>query len=191
MKIIYTILFVFLFPFGICIFAEHPDSTLVKINKNKMLINNASNIFEIDNKILSAIIFVERRENYSWEDDAMDEYLAQVGLNSSIGFCQVKLKTAYWIESQISDTSSLYFPGKKYNKLLKLGKEPQEIIDNLKIDSLDIMHAAAYLRIMISRWEKENHAINNRADILGTLYSTGLFYRNGKERKPNSNPKAN
>ena len=41
------------------------------------------------------------------------------------------------------------------------------------------------------RWEKFGYPINNKLEIIGTLYSTGLFYRDGTERKPNSNPKAN
>ena len=45
--------------------------------------------------------------------------------------------------------------------------------------------------IMESRWGKEGFPIDERADILGTLYSTGLFYRDGQERKPNKSPKAN
>ncbi len=44
---------------------------------------------------------------------------------------------------------------------------------------------------MVNRWEKLGYSINNRPDIIGTLYSTGLFYSDGKERKPNANPKAN
>ena len=53
------------------------------------------------------------------------------------------------------------------------------------------MYASAYLRIIINNWNKGGFPIDNRADILGTLYSTGLFKRNGKERLPNGNPKAN
>lgn len=173
------------------IFAENPDTTIFKITQNKSLIYKACDLFDVDVKILSSIIFVERRENFTWEDDAMDEYLAQVGLNSSIGFCQVKLKTTYWIENQLNDTSSIFYPGENYNHILDVSKSSREIIDKLQNDSLNIMYAAAYLRIMISRWEKEDYPIDQKSDILGTLYSTGLFYRNGEERKPNSNPKAN
>jgi len=172
-------------------FAEDPDSTLTKINNNKSFTQEACRIFNVEKKILSSIIFVERRENYNWEDEAMDEYLAKVGLNSSIGFCQVKMKTAYWIEVQLNDTNSVHFPGQKYFNLLDVCKNSQKIIDGLQNDSLNIMHAAAYLRIIISRWENMGFPIDKRADILGTLYSTGLFYRNGEERKPNKNPKAN
>lgn len=100
--------------------AENPDSTIIKIKVNNKFIENACNIFNINKNILSSIIFVERRENFNWEDDAMDEYLAQVGLNSSIGFCQVNLKTAYWIESQFNVTNSIHFPGIKYYNFLSV-----------------------------------------------------------------------
>jgi len=173
------------------IFAENPDSSFIKIKRNQKLILKACNLFDINPKILSAVIYVERTQNYSWEDDALDEYLAQAGLNSSIGFCQVKIKTAYWIEVQLNDTNSLYFPGNKYHSLLKVSKSPEEIISKLQNDSLNILYAAAYLRIMESRWRKDGFPIDERADILGTLYSAGLFYRDGRERKLNKSPKAN
>lgn len=76
-------------------FAEHPDSTLYKILLNENLIINSCKIFNVNSQILSSIIYVERTLNFTWEDEALDEYLAQVGLNSSIGFCQVKMKTAF------------------------------------------------------------------------------------------------
>ncbi len=173
------------------LFAEHRDTTLFKLQQREKLIEKASQIFDVNSKILTAIIYTERTLNYTWEDDALDNILAEAGLNSSIGFCQVKLKTAYWIEVQLNDTSSVYFPNKKYKGKLKLSNSPNEIIAKLENDSLNIMYASAYLRIIISHWQKMGFSIDERADILGTLYSTGLFKRNGSERKPNENPKAN
>jgi hypothetical protein len=173
------------------LFAEYPDTTLAKIKANKKLIIEVSKTFDIAPNILASIIYTERTLNYTWEDDALDSYLAEAGLNSSIGFCQVKMKTAYWIEVQLNDTSSIYYPNKRYKGKLKLSTSPKEIITKLENDSLNIMYASAYLRIIISYWEKADFPIEKRTDIIGTLYSTGLFERNGKERKPNANPKAN
>ncbi len=173
------------------VLAENPDTTLVKLQQRAELIEKASKIFDVDSKILTAIIYTERTLNYTWEDDALDNLLAVAGLNSSIGFCQVKLKTAYWIEVQLNDTTSTYFPNKKYKGKLSLSNTPDEIIAKLENDSLNIMYASAYLRIIISNWNKGGFPIDDRADILGTLYSTGLFKRDGNKRKPNRNPKAN
>ena len=123
--------------------------------------------------------------------EAMDNILAEAGLNSSIGFCQVKLKTAYWIEVQLNDTSATYFPNRKYKGKLSLSNSPSEIMQKLENDSLNILYAAAFVRIAISYWDKSGFPIDNKADILGTLYSTGLFKRDGNIRIPNKNPKAN
>ena len=172
-------------------FAEHPDTTLSKLQQRKELIKSASKMFDVNSKILSSIIYVERTLNYTWEDDALDSYLAEAGLNSSIGFCQVKLKTANWIEVQLNDAASIYFPNEEYRGILALSQSPAEIIIKLKNDSLNILYASAYIRIILSRWSNAGFPINGKADIIGTLYSTGLFKRNGSERAPNNIPKSN
>lgn len=186
----YLLLFFLAFSY-FTIYGENPDSVLTKLQKKESLIKLGSNLFDVDSKTLSAVIFIERRENYNWEDRAMDNLLANLGLNSSVGFCQVKLKTAYWIEHQLNDTNSLYFPGKNYYKSLNISKTPKELLDKLLNDELNIKYAAAYMRIMLSRWERDGFPLDKKPDILGTLYSTGLFYRNGEERKPNNNPQSN
>jgi len=177
--------------FVVPLYAEQPDITLLKIQEHKTLIESASKYFEINPKYLSAIIYVERTLNYDWEDDALDVPLAEGGFNSSIGFCQVKMKTAYWIEVQLNDSKSSYFPGKKYTGYIKMSKSPEEIIKKLQNDSLNIYYAAAYIKIMQNRWSKVNYSLDNKPEILGTLYSTGLFHADGTERKPKNNPEAN
>ena len=171
--------------------AEHPDSCLLKIAEHEALIENGCKLFNIKPGILSSVIYVERQLNYDWSDDALDIILAKTGHNSSIGFCQVKLKTAYWIEVQLNDSSSVYWPGKEYANILSVSQSPKELITKLQSDSLNIMYAAAYIMIIQSRWNKSGYSIGDRADILGTLYSTGLFNPDGTERLPRSAPEAN
>jgi hypothetical protein len=169
------------------------DSTIIVslINTNEKIIAVNCNMFDISPSVLSAIIYVERSMNYNWSDEALDIILAKTGHNSSIGFCQVKLKTAYWIEIQLSDSSSSYYPGVEYSSILPVSQIPGELISKLKNDSLNILYAAAYLRIIQSRWDDTGHSIDTRPDIIGTLYSTGLFYSDGTERIPRKNPEAN
>ncbi len=185
------IIIILIFLLSTIALAEHPDTTLIKLQQRAEFFKTASKTFEVNSKILASIIYTERTLNYTWEDEAMDDILAEAGLNSSIGFCQIKLKTAFWIEVQLNDTSASYVPAKKYLGELSLSNSPEEIIQKLENDSLNILYAAAYLRIIISHWEKRKFPLDERADILGTLYSTGLFNRNGSERKPNRNPKSN
>jgi len=173
------------------VFAEAPDTTILKIKERKLLFQQAGVCFDVNGEYLSAIVFVERTLYYNWTDDALDIILARAGRNSSIGFCQVKIKTAYWIEKQLNDPFSKFYPGKKYRNILEVSESPEESIYKLKNDTLNIYHASAYLRIIQSYWKEAGFPIDNRPDILGTLYSTGLFYRDGRIRKPNKNPKPN
>lgn len=171
--------------------AESYDTTLNKISLNKRFIEQASESFCINYAYLSAIIFVERTLNYTWRDDSFDIILAKTGRNSSIGFCQIKIKTAYWIECQFNDASSLYFPGVEYQNLITISKSVDELLSKLKNDSLNIIYAAAYSRIILSRWRKDGFPIDRSPDIIGTLYSTGMYNSDGTERKPNGKPNTN
>ncbi len=170
---------------------EKPETTLKKIKEKQSQIELAAKLFSVKTEYLSAIIFAERTLNYTWEDDALDVLFANAGLNSSIGFCQVKMKTAYWIELQLEDEASRFFPGRKYKNILSESKSKEEIIKKLVNDSLNILYAAAYLRIIISRWEAEKFSIEEKPEIQATLYSTGIFKTDGSERKPNKNPQVN
>jgi hypothetical protein len=180
-------------PFFICssILAEDSTKTSRVINERNEFIVTSCIKFNISPQILSSIIYVERQLNYNWRDEVFDLILAKTGHNSSIGFCQVKLKTAYWIEVQLNDSSSLYFPGNAYANILLVSQSPDELIAKLKNDSLNIIFAAAYMKIILSRWKKAGHAIDKSPDIIGTLYSAGLFYPDGSERIPRTNPRAN
>lgn len=185
------IVVLFIISLSISLKAEESNKTIRKIEKYNGIFQSAAKSFDIDVNLLKSIVYVERTMNYDWKDDALDEILAISGMNSSIGFCQVKLKTAYWIETQLNDSKSIYYPGDKYKGLLKVSKSPDEIIKKLYSDSLNILYAAAYIKIIQSRWENAGFPITDRPDITGTLYFTGLFRRTGEERKPRVSPDAN
>lgn len=92
---------------------------------------------------------------------------------------------------QLSGSTSEFYPGKPYQNILSISKSPREIIQKLQNDSLNILYAAAYIKIIQNYWQKAGFPINNRPDILGSLYSTGIYKPNGEIRKPNAHPKAN
>ena len=172
--------------------AEHPDTTLVKLEEQSENIDYASKKFDIDPVKLKAIIYVERTNNYNWQDEYFDDYLAKKGQNSSIGFCQVKMKTAYWIENQLADSTSEFYPGKQYKDILLISQSPQEIIDKLEDDRINLLYASAYMRIIQNYWESRGYSIDDRVDIIATIFSYGIFSRKtGEPLKPNGDPKPN
>ncbi len=171
--------------------AESHEKSYSKIIERKEMIISASEKFDVNPVYLSAIIYTERTRNYDWTDEAFDEAIARVGQNSSLGFAQVKMKTAYFIEIQLSDSTRKFYCGKKYRNILNVSKNPFQLIEKLKNDSLNIMYAAAYLRLIQSFWSKKGYSIDNRPEIIGSLYQLGLFHSNGKVREPHFYPKAN
>ena len=178
-----------IFPF---LHAEHPDTTLAKLLNQKSNIEYASKTFDINSDFLKAIIYVERTNNYNWQDEYFDDYLAKKGQNSSIGFAQVKMKTACWIECQLTDSLSEFYVGERYKEILPVSQSPQEIIDKLMHDKTNLLYAAAYMRIIQSYWESKSFPIDDRVDIIATIFSYGIFSRStGKPLKPNADPKAN
>lgn len=173
------------------LFAELPEVTYSKIIERKQLISLASETFDINATYLSAIIYTERTKNYDWRDEAFDELIARVGQNSSIGFAQVKMKTAYFIERQLTDSTSKFYCGNKYENVLGVSKTPFHLIEKLQIDSVNILYAAAYIKIIQTFWQNRGYSIADRPDIIGSLYQLGLFHPNGKVREPHFYPKAN
>jgi hypothetical protein len=172
--------------------AENPDTTLLKLDNQRTNIEYVSEAFGINPDFLKAIVYVERTNNYNWRDEYFDDYLAKKGQNSSIGFCQVKMKTAYWIECQLADSTSEFYPGKKYKGILPISQSPQEIIDKLEYDRTNLLYASAYMRIIQSYWESRGYSIDDRVDIIATIFSYGIFSRStGEPLKPNSDPKPN
>lgn len=180
--------FVFL---SIQLFGESNGKTYLKIIERKELILSASEKFDVNPVYLSAIIYTERTRNYDWTDEAFDEAIARVGQNSSLGFSQVKMKTAYFIERQLSDSTSKFYCGTKYENILEVSKTPFQLIEKLKNDSLNILYASAYLRVIQSFWSKSGYSIDEKPEIIGSLYQLGLFHPNGKVREPHFYPKAN
>lgn len=55
------------------------------------------------------------------------------------------MKTAYWIERQLADRNSEFYPGKKYEKTLSVSQSPEDMIEKLNNDTINLLYAAAYL----------------------------------------------
>ena len=188
--IIFLVIVISIIPF--ILHAEHPDTTLLRLNEQSANIEYASKTFDINPDFLKSIIYIERIKNYNWQDEYFDDYLAIKGKNSSIGFCQVKMKTAYWIECQLVDSTSEFYSGKKYGNILPVSQSSQEIIDKLMDDKTNLIYASAYMRIIQSYWESKGFPINDRVDIIATIFSYGVFSRStGEPLKPNADPKPN
>jgi len=80
--------------------------------------------------------------------------------------------------------------GDECTKIIPLSKSRSELAKKLQNDSINILYAAAFLKMNIERWKsegsfgKEGIDISENVGILATLYSNG-------PRKPNTEIKVN
>lgn len=175
---------IFAFPWG------SADTEEVLLSKSSVIIKTCEE-FNVDPRTIFSVIYTERMLNYDWKDDALDVILAINGKNSSIGFCQIKLHTAYWIERNLNNPLSPYYLGKETGKRFPKSRYRDELIGKLKAVDLNIQYAVVYIAMFQRRWGGMGFDISENPGILGTLYSTGAYKKDGSERTPHSSPKMN
>ncbi len=167
------------------------DTATQALAEHRNLIIEHSELFHVKPRIVAAVIYAERVLNVNWRDTYLDKLMALNRLNSSIGFCQIKLNTARWIENNLNDANSKYFLGDSIAAFFPESIYLDKLIKRLDDPGMNIMYAVAYLAMFQSRWQRDGVDISSRPDILGTLYSLGAFKTNGEERIPHPDPVPN
>lgn len=173
---LYVVIFNLLFYYSAK--ANGPDkfqTTQEEINSRENYIKSASKIFNINPRILAITIFTERYLNYTFIDKELDFLLLDFGINASVGFAQVKIKTAEWIEKQLNTKTEEGYLGKVIPQNLPISKDVSELKEKLKSDSLNILYAAAYISIFIKMWRNHGKKIHDNISVLATLYSHGFM----------------
>jgi hypothetical protein len=159
---------------------------IIDIETHQNTIHAAAQRVYIQPRIIASVIYAERFLNFNWDDDILDKISAYSGYNSSIGFCQIKVSTAFWIEEQACDQSSKYYLGKEIATGIKRSKSREELIIKLSNDTININYCAIYVAMIKKRWKESGFFFSeeNETGILATLYSLGLIDSNGNERLP-------
>ncbi len=192
--------------------AQVSAQALHVLEENSAVILEAGKLFNISPRLIASVIYVEHALNVTWIDRDVDPLLAGYGLNVSLGLGQVKINTALWIEKSLSDSTSLYFLGRKFSKIIPLSTSREELVHRLLAPELKMApqatwntkYIAANLAMVRHRWKEAGINIDNRTDILATLYSAGVvtddapmksarggFAFGGEKRPPHKNPQAN
>ncbi len=176
--------------------ANNEERVLNEIAEHQQLIRNSANAFGISPRLVASVIYAERFLNYNLEDDWLDGLFAESGYNSSVGFAQIKVTTAFWIEKEIHNPNSLYYLGDDVKSKFPRSTSRPELIHRLFNDSINILYCCAYAAMIEQRWEKAPTGFStgaflsdrNKTGIIATLYSLGTIRFDGTERIPHSNP---
>lgn len=188
-RFIYLILFIFSIIYSVVI-AENRETTIVILSKYHKEINQASNLFAINARLLVSAIYADRRMNYNQLDENFDVLLALQGRNNSIGISQIRVSSAKWIYDTLKDSTSKYYLGSSYSEILPEFYTEKELITQLGEPKINFLFAAAYSAMLIKRWQSKLNLAEN-IEIFATLYNIGPYQKDGMERIPHDNPHSN
>jgi hypothetical protein len=167
----------------------------IAILKDREAIYKASALFEVRPRTIVAILMVEQMRLFGDNRELVKTVFAPLkilGVQSqfSWGVVGIKQETAVIIEKNLQNTSSPFYPGKKYEDLLDFQTTDidQERFMRLTDDKdrlYSYLYTAALLKQLETQWKNAGNPITSKPEILATLFNIGFKYS-----KPNSNPKS-
>ncbi len=106
----------------------------------------------------------------------------------SLGVMSIKEETAIRIEKNLKDRSSIYYLGEEYEHMLDYKKNEPEDARFKRLTASDhywnYLYGALYLKQFLVGWDRSGYNINDRPEILATLFNVGF-----PQSKPNGTPK--
>jgi hypothetical protein len=166
----------------------------IAVAKDKHLIDSAAEVTGVEPRLIVACLVGEQIRLFNSNREAYKKWISPLKILSvesmySFGVTGIKEHTAKNIETHLKDSSSIYYLGKQYEKLLdfKTGDPQSERISRLtsyRNHYYSYLYAAVFLKQVKIQWEKANYPIDNRPEILVTLFNVGY-----PQSVPKLNPK--
>lgn len=163
------------------------------IDKDTEIIKRAAEAVEMDPRLIVSNLMVEQMRLYFSARQLYKQYFEPLKILSnsnkiSLGVMSIKEETAIAIENHLKDKTSDYYLGEKYEHLLdyKTGDVASARYERLmdKSHYYSYLYAAVYLKQMMSQWRMAGFDIDQRPEIICTLYNVGF-----PQSKPNAAPK--
>jgi len=170
---------------------ESEEDFVRLMNKKRNHILDACSKMDLDPRLLVSVLYAERRSNINMLDDYEDMF-AYLGNNTSIGLGQIRLDTAKWILEKATDSTHVYGLPAKCRTFIPKAVGRYQLQSLLQSDSTNVLLTAIHLKQILLRWERAGYPLDNRPDIVATLYTYGLYDREtGQELAPHANPVSN
>lgn len=174
--------------------ADTDQWTLMKevFTRDEVVIKKAAKDAHISPRfILSGVIgeqfrfFNNRRESFKSYFEPL-KILASLS-NTSFGIAGLKPKTVGIIEDNLKNKNSSFYLGQDmehivdYKDGVDFESERMNRITNAKDPYYSYLYVGLYMKEIIAQWQKAGYDINNRPEILGTLYNLGFYFSIPKE----------
>lgn len=164
------------------------------ITKDRDDIYKVSAVTDVPSRLIVAQVAVEQMRLFYTNRDLFKKVFSPLKIlgnqsQFSWGVAGIKQETAVRIEENLINTSSPFYPGENYSKLLAFttsdhDTERFERIVNEDSRYYSYLYTAIFLKEVEAQWEKAGFSIKNNAGVLSTLFNIGF-----QHSLPNNNPK--
>jgi hypothetical protein len=163
------------------------------VAKDKKLIDSVENQTGVEGRLIVSCLVGEQIRLFNSNREAYKKWIGPLKVLSvesqfSFGVTGIKEHTAQRIETLLKDKSSEYYLGEQYEHLLDFSTsdpstERMARLTTFRNHYYSYMYAAIFLKQVKKQWEKAGFPIDNRPEILATLFNVGF-----PQSKPKSNP---
>lgn len=166
----------------------------IAVAKDRKLIDSVANQTGVEARLIVSCLVGEQIRLFNSNREAYKQWIGPLKVLSvesqfSFGVTGIKEHTAQRIEFLLKDRSSEYYLGEEYEHLLDFStadttKERMDRLTSFRNHYYSYMYAAVFLKQVKKQWEKAGYPIDDRPEILATLFNVGF-----PQSKPKSNPK--
>ncbi len=162
--------------------------------KDRKLIDSVARQTGVEGRLIVACLVGEQIRLFNSNREAYKKWIGPLKVLSvesqfSFGVTGIKEHTAQKIERLLKDRTSEYYLGEQYEHLLNFSSaDPTAERINRLTDFhhhyYSYLYAAIFLKQVKKQWEKAGFPIDNRPEILATLFNVGF-----PQSHPKNNPK--
>ena len=174
---------------------EEWETIKAGIMKDKESIVRSAEIFDLEPRMLLVGLVGEQLRLFYSQREMVKQFFAPLKIlgnanKISLGVMGIKEMTAQDIEKHLKDPDSEYYLGKEYENVLDGCSQDVQVsrYDCLTSEKdkhfFSYLYGAAYMKQILSQWQRAGFDIQYRPEILGTLYNVGF-----SQSHPKSDPK--
>lgn len=162
-------------------------------DKDKDLILKASEVSGVSSRLIVSTIISEQFRFFTSNREAFKRFFEPMKLlgnatQFSYGIAGIKTDTAMTIENGLKDSTSPYYLGPEYEHLLDftttdVDAERMTRLTDPHNHYYSYLYTALFLKEITAEWQKAGYPIDNRPEILATLFNIGFSHS-----KPNGDP---
>lgn len=159
--------------------------------KDRLTLEKVGRELKIQPRLLLSVTIVEQLRLYYTQRELFEKVFKPLKILANAnkmawGVMSIKEAAAIIVENNLKDTNSPFYLGKGYENILNfttndIAKERYNRLTNERDHYYSYLYGGLIIKQIISQWEKENHLINYRPEIIATLFNIGIQNSHPKE----------